>query len=256
LSTQRTMLANMAGSMNCRGRLFQLGSTHWYRSGTPPAAAMSASGVGPESEAIPSETGSPLATLLGTDPRIQVKLVAPRARVPLHTHPDAEFALRHLGSSCGKAEAWILLEAPVPPRRSGRATSCSYGRGSRTPSAAGPSSWRFRSRQTWACWPSGAADPRAGLAGAAPPRRHVRLRGRAGPPVHRRGPASGHPGLRSPQLSHPPLRAARAGRRWPAGNGGARPSGRGRAGPPGCRPGTGTASPHGPNRARPGGGRG
>jgi mannose-6-phosphate isomerase len=48
----------------------------------------------------------------GADTRIQVKLVAPRARVPLHTHPDAEFARRHFHASCGKAEAWIILEAP------------------------------------------------------------------------------------------------------------------------------------------------
>ncbi len=48
----------------------------------------------------------------GADPRVQVKLVAPRARVPLHTHPDAAFARRHFGTSCGKAEAWIVLEAP------------------------------------------------------------------------------------------------------------------------------------------------
>jgi mannose-6-phosphate isomerase len=48
----------------------------------------------------------------GADPRVQLKLVAPRARVPLHTHPDAEFARRHFGTSCGKAEAWIVLGAP------------------------------------------------------------------------------------------------------------------------------------------------
>jgi mannose-6-phosphate isomerase len=61
---------------------------------------------------LPDGRRLPLRTLLQDDPRVQVKLVAPRARVPLHTHPDAEFALRHFGSSCGKAEAWILLETP------------------------------------------------------------------------------------------------------------------------------------------------
>jgi mannose-6-phosphate isomerase len=61
---------------------------------------------------LPDGRRLPLRSLLQADPRVQVKLVAPRARVPLHTHPDAEFALRHFGSSCGKAEAWILLETP------------------------------------------------------------------------------------------------------------------------------------------------
>jgi mannose-6-phosphate isomerase len=61
---------------------------------------------------LPDGRRLPLRDLLQADPRVQVKLVAPRARVPLHTHPDAEFALRHFGSSCGKAEAWILLETP------------------------------------------------------------------------------------------------------------------------------------------------
>jgi mannose-6-phosphate isomerase len=46
----------------------------------------------------------------GADPKIQVKLVSPRDRVPVHTHPDREFARNHFGIDCGKAEAWILVE--------------------------------------------------------------------------------------------------------------------------------------------------
>ena len=48
----------------------------------------------------------------GTDPMVQVKLVAPRGRVPLHVHPDGPFAAEHLHSPHGKAEAWIVLDAP------------------------------------------------------------------------------------------------------------------------------------------------
>lgn len=46
----------------------------------------------------------------GADPKIQVKLVSPRDRVPVHTHPDRQFARTHFGIDCGKAEAWILVE--------------------------------------------------------------------------------------------------------------------------------------------------
>jgi len=45
-------------------------------------------------------------------PPVQVKLVSPRDRVPLHIHPDDAFARAHHGSHCGKAEAWVLLGAP------------------------------------------------------------------------------------------------------------------------------------------------
>lgn len=45
---------------------------------------------------------------------VQVKLVSPRDRVPVHTHPDAAFAAAHCSSACGKAEAWILMETSGP----------------------------------------------------------------------------------------------------------------------------------------------
>ncbi|WP_235013036.1 class I mannose-6-phosphate isomerase [Arthrobacter sp. SLBN-100] len=48
----------------------------------------------------------------GADPRFQVKLVAPRDRVPLHVHPDGAFAETHFASPCGKTEAWIIVDAP------------------------------------------------------------------------------------------------------------------------------------------------
>lgn len=56
--------------------------------------------------------------LLGEDaarnphgPPVQVKLVSPRDRVPLHVHPGDDFARAHHGSHCGKAEAWVVLGA-------------------------------------------------------------------------------------------------------------------------------------------------
>ena len=48
---------------------------------------------------------------VGAIPPIQVKLVAPRDRVPVHSHPDADFARVNHGSVHGKAEAWIMIGA-------------------------------------------------------------------------------------------------------------------------------------------------
>lgn len=60
----------------------------------------------------------------GPNPMVQVKLVAPRDRVPLHIHPGASFAQRHHGSACGKAEAWILVDAAGS---GGTAAHCGVG---------------------------------------------------------------------------------------------------------------------------------
>lgn len=48
----------------------------------------------------------------GSMPAFQVKLVAPQDRVPVHSHPDAGFALANHGSVHGKAEAWIIVGVP------------------------------------------------------------------------------------------------------------------------------------------------
>lgn len=75
---------------------------------------------------VDGELGASLATVirehtsawLGADaahgerPSFQVKLVAPRDRVPLHSHPDSAFARTHHGAVHGKAEAWIVLDTP------------------------------------------------------------------------------------------------------------------------------------------------
>jgi mannose-6-phosphate isomerase len=47
----------------------------------------------------------------GADPAVLVKLLDAGERLPLHLHPDTEFAQRHLGSRWGKTEAWIILGA-------------------------------------------------------------------------------------------------------------------------------------------------
>ena len=47
----------------------------------------------------------------GADPALLVKLLDAGERLPLHLHPDAEFAQRHLDSQWGKTEAWIILDA-------------------------------------------------------------------------------------------------------------------------------------------------
>src|SRR5262249_12412230 len=46
--------------------------------------------------------------LWGT-PNLLVKLLDPVERLPVHAHPDREFAWRELGSDYGKTEAWIVV---------------------------------------------------------------------------------------------------------------------------------------------------
>lgn len=47
----------------------------------------------------------------GTDPMLLVKLLDAGQRLPVHAHPDAAFAGRHLAAAHGKAEAWYVLSA-------------------------------------------------------------------------------------------------------------------------------------------------
>jgi len=42
-------------------------------------------------------------------PDLLVKLLDPVERLPVHAHPDREFARLHLGSDYGKTEAWIVV---------------------------------------------------------------------------------------------------------------------------------------------------
>ena len=46
----------------------------------------------------------------GTDLRLLVKLLDAGQRLPVHAHPDDDFAAHHLGHAHGKAEAWFILE--------------------------------------------------------------------------------------------------------------------------------------------------
>ena len=46
----------------------------------------------------------------GTSTALLVKLLDAGERLPVHLHPDREFALEHLDSPFGKTEAWIALE--------------------------------------------------------------------------------------------------------------------------------------------------
>ncbi|MGV9195303.1 class I mannose-6-phosphate isomerase [Microbacterium sp. MC2] len=49
----------------------------------------------------------------GADPNLLVKLLDAGQRLPVHAHPDDEFAARHLGAAHGKAEAWYILSPGV-----------------------------------------------------------------------------------------------------------------------------------------------
>jgi mannose-6-phosphate isomerase len=47
----------------------------------------------------------------GADVAVLIKLLDSGQRLPVHLHPDDDFARAHLGSRYGKTEAWIILEA-------------------------------------------------------------------------------------------------------------------------------------------------
>jgi mannose-6-phosphate isomerase len=46
----------------------------------------------------------------GADPAVLVKLLDAGERLPVHLHPDRDFAREHLGSRYGKSEAWLVLQ--------------------------------------------------------------------------------------------------------------------------------------------------
>lgn len=47
----------------------------------------------------------------GSEPALLIKLLDAGERLPVHVHPDDEFAAANLSAPCGKTEAWIILEA-------------------------------------------------------------------------------------------------------------------------------------------------
>jgi len=75
-------------------------------------------GIGPVTlgeivTALPEEmVGARFAGQYGPITGVLVKLLSPAGQVPLHAHPDRDWARRHLGSPFGKTEAWILLDTP------------------------------------------------------------------------------------------------------------------------------------------------
>jgi mannose-6-phosphate isomerase len=46
----------------------------------------------------------------GADPAILIKLLDAGERLPVHVHPNREFARRHLDCPYGKTEAWVVIE--------------------------------------------------------------------------------------------------------------------------------------------------
>jgi mannose-6-phosphate isomerase len=52
----------------------------------------------------------------GDSIEILVKLLDPDQRLPVHYHPDRDFAAKNLHLNHGKTEAWIILEAPEGSR--------------------------------------------------------------------------------------------------------------------------------------------
>ena len=50
----------------------------------------------------------------GADPALLVKLLHAGERLPVHCHPDRDFARRHLDCPWGKTEAWVIVGADGP----------------------------------------------------------------------------------------------------------------------------------------------
>ncbi|HEY7936244.1 MAG TPA: hypothetical protein VID26_03855 [Candidatus Limnocylindrales bacterium] len=64
-------------------------------------------------EAAPEAlVGAAFAQRWGPITGILVKLLSPSGQVPLHAHPDRDWAARNLHSPFGKTEGWILLDTP------------------------------------------------------------------------------------------------------------------------------------------------
>jgi mannose-6-phosphate isomerase len=57
--------------------------------------------------------GTDHADRYGSSTELLVKLLDLGQRLPVHLHPNREFARTHLGLSHGKTEAWIVLDAPA-----------------------------------------------------------------------------------------------------------------------------------------------
>src|SRR4029077_11676858 len=55
--------------------------------------------------------GPELHRSFGSEPGLLVKLLDAGERLPVHWHPDRDFAKDHLASRCGKNEGWIVLAA-------------------------------------------------------------------------------------------------------------------------------------------------
>ena len=48
----------------------------------------------------------------GSSPALLVKLLDAGERLPVHVHPNRQFATTHLGCPFGKTEAWVVLDVP------------------------------------------------------------------------------------------------------------------------------------------------
>jgi mannose-6-phosphate isomerase len=75
------------------------------RAWTPPGAAISDEGLGDAEVAGVTRRVVDVVPA----PGVLVKLLDAGNRLPVHAHPSRAFAAEHLGSSFGKAEAWVIL---------------------------------------------------------------------------------------------------------------------------------------------------
>jgi mannose-6-phosphate isomerase len=62
-------------------------------------------------DAIKADPIGWLGSARNLSPRLLVKLLDAGQRLPVHVHPDGDFARSHLSHPNGKTEAWIVLEA-------------------------------------------------------------------------------------------------------------------------------------------------
>jgi len=85
------------------------------RSGAAPSGLTTLPGGGLLAAAIAEDPerwlGAEHVARYGADPAILVKLLDAGERLPLHVHPNRDFARTHLATGYGKTEAWLIVEA-------------------------------------------------------------------------------------------------------------------------------------------------
>ena len=88
----------------------EVGANACPRTGSARPRPCTAPGAGSE----PPEDGTLLGDLIPAGIPLLVKLLDAGERLPVHVHPDGDFARSRLDAPCGKTEAWFVISADGP----------------------------------------------------------------------------------------------------------------------------------------------